>query len=760
MWNIIRDKKEENMKNFKRVSLALLLALVVGLLVFTGCGSSDAKTPPVKVPPQGATDPHPGESVTEVKARYLKDIKSTNRDLNLSNTTISTNLTALTECLYGKDQTLKTDDIVATFGEGARVEDLNQTAGINCNNINIRKIGGTFSGNSLNILYYNINNPITDNEQLLAYVYDEGKSHVVNTNVILGNKVFLLEGEKDGNKEKITGKRHGIYLDPNQDFETRQHTVTRYGQPSTFTYKFFTDNALMKFDIKNPTQTSYIFKSSQIPSSLSGVSKLGSSYRVLENIVDPDNSYISLTALESLADDIKKESEDNKTQVGLTVRVGDSKAVAGKPLVILKNSDMKSIGVLASFAPPHKPESEAGVYELRKYNQTLTSSEKIADGEFYYATQNDGYVYLYKEGSNQIFAYLKDGGSDVSAVAGITLAGNYDEDTHAKAALHGSATRLIDGGSTLPGRKPHLGSGDNAYVSFHYDLQADIGKLFVFGKFGAYKSVQVFKLTGTTGTKIMDNGDAIDNSANPTNEPNNGHINLIAVSGDKIYAERGWWDGNATLGGSCTKKFPHPGAEDTACIFVKYGWLDTTATDANDITVLQYDDVNDSLDSNMSVNNLPYYVARRIAPLASGDKLYISLFKGGTRKTGYVHKLYQFNLADATSVKSSTGRTYFAKTHQSNDGIFEGTVIAFNQTKQTIFNVDTESDLASTADINGKPGFSISALTNGVPLTGVGNLAMLKNDTGNHAFEMFVVDTENSGFKYVDFAPFGDWLYE
>jgi hypothetical protein len=737
------------MKNFKIVGAIF----VAGLLVFSGCGSSDNNKE------EGGE--YAGETAAQIKARYLEYIKATNKDLNLSNTTINTNLIALAECLYSKDKTLTRDDIIATFGSGVREEDLNAT-GINCSNVSIRKVGGTFTGSSLNVLYYSINNPVTDNEQLLAYDYDAGKSYVVNTNVILNKKkIFLHEGEKDGNKEKITGKRYGIYLDPNQNFEIRQHTVIKHGRPSTFTYKFFTDNALMKFDVKNPKSTSYIFKSSQIPSTLSGVTKLGKEYKVLENIVDPDNTYIGLTALESLADDIKGENEDNKTQVGLTVRVSDSKVIAGEPLVILKDSAMMGSGILVSFAPPHNPTSTTGAYELRKYDKTLATFIKIADGEFHYAAQNDTHIYLFKEGSNKIFAYQKDGGTDVTAVAGVTLAGNYDEDIHAKASRHGSSTKLIDGGSTVSGRKPHLWSGNDAYISFHYDLQADIGKAFVFGSFGAYKSVQVFKLTGTTGTKIMDNGDAHDDSATPTNEPNNGHINLIAVSGDKLYAERGWWDGNATLGGSCVKKYPMPTSDSTACFHVKYGWLDTGATaSARDITVLEFDDGNASTDDRMQVNNLPYYVSRRIAPLANGDKLYISLFKGGRKSSGYIHKQYQFNLADASPVKSVIGRTYFVKTHQSDDGIFGGKVIAFSQTAQTIFDADTEVVLSSTASINGKPGFSISASTDGVPLAGVGNFAMLKNNVGNHAFEMFVVDTENGGFKYIDFAPYGGWLYE
>ncbi|NKQ40615.1 MAG: hypothetical protein HF962_03495 [Sulfurovum sp.] len=709
--------------------------------------------------------PHPGETEAEVIARYLKDIQATNRDLNTSDPVISTALAELAKCLYRKDKTLLQADIIATFGSHVREEDLNSTnysTVEGCDTVTIRKVGGTFT-DSQKVLYYTINNPVTGNEQLLAYDYDNKKSQVVNTDVILGHKVFLFEGEKDGGKEKFTGKKFGVYLDPNQNFKDRTHTVnSRYGSYD-INYRFYMDNALMKFDVKNPSRVSYVFRSNQIPAELknSGVSKVGKAFKILENIVDPDNSYVGLKVLDSLADDIRGETEDNKTQAGLTVRVGDSKAVAGTPIAIIKDTDFKSDGLLVLYAPPYIPEQSNGTYTLKKYNASLTTSTTIANGKYYFATENDTHIYLFKEGSDKIYAFGKSADT-LTEVAGVTLAGAYSRDVHAKGSSHGSSTRLIDGGTTLSGRRPHLGSGDDAYVSFHYDLHANIGSAFIFGSFGAYKSAQVFKLTGTTGIKIMDNGDAVDHSSAPTTEPISGHINLIAVSGNKLLSEIGWFDGNATLGGTCRRGYPMPfSMNGKACVHVKYGYVETnTTSSADDITVLEFDDNNASTDDSMVTKNLPYYVARRIGPVAVGDKLYISLFKGGSRRNGYVHQQYQFQLSDMSKVKTVVGRTYFTKTHQANNGIYDGTVIAFSQTQQTIFNVDDNTELADVSDINGKPGFSISALTSGAPLSGVGSLSMLKNNIGNHAFEMFVVDTENGGFEYIDFAPFGGWIYE
>ncbi len=733
-------------------------ALLAGLLVFTGCGSSSNDTDPVKK----VDDPHPGETAEQVKSRYLADIKSTNKDLNLSNTTISTNLTALAECLYDKDKTLDQDDILSTFGSGVREEDLNATSGINCESVTIRKVGGTFTS-SENILYYSINNPITNNEQLLAYDYDNGKAHVVNTNVILKKKVFIYDGVKEGDQAKYNAKKYGLYLDPEVGRTTKTGIKTEDGQDIPYAYNLYTDSALLKFDAKNPTSIESIFTSSQIPTTLknAGVSKLGGDYTVLENIVDVDNSYITLTAFDALADEIAGENEEDKKQVKMTVRLGDSAVVAGDPIVIEKGSDLKTTAVLVSASAPYTPKNSDGVYALMKYDKALSSGTKIADGRYYFATQSDDYIYLHKVGSNKLFAYQK-GTSTLTEVTGITLAGVYDHDIHSLGSRHGSSSDLIDGGTTVSGRNPHLSDGTNGYLSFHYDLQENVGSAFIFGPFGAYKSAQVFKLTAESGIKIFDNGDGADDSLNPANtEPINGHVNLIAVSGDKLYTETGWYDGNATLGGECTAGYPRPmSANGKACVKVKYGYLDTSVTNTvADTTMLNYDDNNNTLDTDMLVTNLPYFVSRRVAPLASGDKLYISLFAGGSKAAGYKYKQYIFDLGESTSTTVKDGRTYFAKTAYGLDGVYDGKVMAWDANTQTI-KTDDGTLLADTSLINGKPGQSISATTDGVPLSGIGTIGMLRNNVGNHAFELFAIDTVNGGIKAVDFAPFGGWIYE
>ncbi|MCH9814527.1 MAG: hypothetical protein K0U47_11370 [Epsilonproteobacteria bacterium] len=726
---------------------------VASLLMWSGCGSS-SHTSATNNPDNNETvDPHPGETALEVKARYLADIKSTNVDLNLSNATINTNLTALVECLYSKDPSLKKDDIIATFGSGVREEDVNATSGIVCKNVTVRKVGGTFS-NSLNVLYYSVDNPVTQNEQLLAYDYANKKAHVINTNVILGDRTFLFEGEKEGEYQKYTGRKFGIYLDPNQEFETRILQGT-YG-PSA--YKFFSNNALMKFDVRNPKQVESFINSTHIPATAVGLTKLGDEYKVFENIVDSNNSYIALTAFDSLADVVAGESDDNKTQANITVRVSDKKAILGRPLVIEKNTDLTTAALFVSEAAPFKPMDGEGVYALKKYNPQLTSKTDIADGRFYYATQNNAYIYFYQEGSDKLQAIAKNGGTALTEVTGITLAGNYALEVHGQGAWHGNFTSVINGAaSTLSGRNESLSKGADAYLAFHYDLHPE-AVVNAFGTSGTYKSVQVFKLTGTSGVKMMDNADGVDQSMDAAldSESIKGHVNLIAVTDDKVYLELGWWDGNDTaVGGDCTDTYMSRGQAKRTCTHLKYGYLDTTVTDAVDITPLMVEG------TPIEAKNLPYYVSRRICPVAVNDTLHISTFNGGSlRSGGYTYNRYSLPLNNETDISTGAGRIYMTKKGENHTGNYKGSIFAWDATISQIYNVENGTQLGDTSSINGSAQGSVSAQTDGIPLAGFGDLAMLKNNDANHAFTLFITDTVNTGTTYVDFAPYGGWIYE
>ncbi len=685
-------------------------------------------------------------------------------DMNLttSNADQFSNAKALAVRFNGEDSSLTQADILASLNS-VQKSDLNVSSVLfNAFDFNVSTVSTepiVFSDN-LKVLYYEIDNPITLNNQLLAYDFTTRRSSVVNTNVILKDRVFIFEGVKDGNKERYTKKSYGMYLDPEQASETRVGT-SRRGQQ--FTYNFFTDNALMKFDASKPSDTAFIFQSSQIPQGLRdlNITKIGNNYEVYENIVDVNNSYVRLDGYNSIPDTIRREDENAKLRSDITVRLGNSKAIAGRPLLVVKDSLMKTSGVLISHAAPFIQNDSNGTYSLKLYNSLLTSSINIANGAFYFATQNDTMVYLYKEGSNQLWSLPKVNGSSLSAVTGITLAGIYNHSTHGKASVHGGPG-ILSSATTLSGLNRNLSDGANAYVAFYYDLHDDIADIFIFGRVGGYKSSQVFKLSGTTGTKIYDNADGVDHSlANALNtEKNTGHINLIAVSNDLLYAEIGWHDGNATLGGTCTSGFPF-GNNSRNCVKVRYGFLDTTVTtDVNDTTPLNYDNSDNTLDKEMQVTNIPYYVSRRVAPFASDGKLYVSLFTGGTRTAGYTHNLYTFNLGETNTSTVKEGRTYFIKSGKGANGDYSGKVISWSKSTSTITRPNGTLVADTSPLTNG--GRSVSARTNGVPLAGVGTIGMLKNDMGSHNFELFAVDgnATSDSFQAVDLAPFGGWIYE
>lgn len=608
---------------------------------------------------------------------------------------------------------------------------------------------------SLKVFYYTVANPKTNNSQLLAYDLSTKKASVVNTNVIFGNKVFMYKGKKEGDKIVYTAKKYGLFLDPSQENETRVKQ-SRYGAT---TYNFYANNALMKFNPLKPSQTNYIFKSSDIPKDLQdkGILKLGKDFNVLENIVDSDNSYANLKAFDSLADLIKGESEDNKKQTNLIVRLSDSKVTQGKALAIIKDNDGKTSSILANIHDVYIPKTEKANFKLVKIAKDLSTKTPITDGEFYYATENNNYIYLFKEESNNLWAYNKTT-DKIFKVNGASLAGKYKHSTHAKAAGHGSNSALIDGATTLSGTNDNLSDKENAYLSFNYDLIPNVGTAYAFGKFGAYKNSQVFKLNELNAIKIFDNGDGIDDSLNENNkEEIKGHINLVATANNKIFAELGWYENNKN---NCSKtiKPPYPPNSKPvqSCINVKYGTLDTmTNNTAKDLTPLKYNQ-NDIL-----VKELPYYIARRIAPVSVNDKVYISTFAGGNSKIGYEYKQYTFDFNSNTTNTENLGRTYFVETAKRENGIYDGDVIIWDKNTQTIKN-STGNTIVSTENINGNKGKSIHAITNGVPLAGIGIVAMLANNIGgaSHSFELFLVDTNKKELHYIDLAPYGGWIYE
>ncbi|PIF03949.1 MAG: hypothetical protein CSA86_04060 [Arcobacter sp.] len=651
-----------------------------------------------------------------------------------------------------KNERLSYDDMLATLAsleEGTITSDDFDVA-----KVKILKVNKDLnSKNNLNVFYYTMANPNTGNDQLLAYNLDNKKASVVNPDLVLGNKVFIYEGRKEGEKVVYTSKKYGLYLDPTVEKVTK----TANGRYGPYTYNFFKNNALMKFNPSKPSQTSYIFKSSDIPANLQnqGIKKLGKEFYVYKNMVDVDNSYVNMKGFDSLADVLAGEKTDDKKQVNLIVRLGDNKVSQGKVVYIVKDINKKTSYVLARVGDVYIPSNGKANYKLVIYDKELKTKEDVANGEgdFYYASNNKEYVYLVKEGSDKIWAFNKTS-KTLEEVSGVSLAGEFKYDVHTRIGSHGSGAQ-IDSGTSLGGARNHLNDEENAYFAFNYELHKNVGEAFIFGKFGAYKSSQIFKLTGTSGIKLFDNGDGVDTSLQEDNkEPIKGHVNLVATKNGKIFVELGYFDE------SCTEKYPSPMMPNAGpkCFGIKYGTLSTQENNKTELNILKFKNSNNET-IDVAKENLPYYIARRIVPVAVNDEVFVTLFNGGTSTTGYKYKQYTFNFTDNTTQKQKSGRTYYVKSAKRGNGIYDGEMIIWDQETQTI--KDSKGDtVIETNNINGNPGFSIHA--GGGAMSGIGRVAMLANNIGGagHKFELFLMDIDAKKMHYIELAPYSSWIYE
>jgi len=609
---------------------------------------------------------------------------------------------------------------------------------------------GTFD-DTLNIMFYELDNPETGNTQLIAYDQNTRKAQVVKNDVIMGDRTFVYSGSRlASGAVRYDARKYGFYLDPNAA-EPEERTYTYYGQPVA--YMFYPDNAIKRFDVASPSQEMTFFDSSMIPASVSDkVSKIGAEYSMMNNILDAENSYLLTEAYEELADPNRDEDPEEKVHTWLTIRLKDSAVVKGVARAIINGSDGTTSKVVVQDMMPHKKSDDSSVKQvsLKVCEADLSSCSAVegASGKYLYATKNTSHLYFYKQGSNKLWAMDKSTPTAaLTEVSGVSLAGTYDHDRHAKGSVHGGSSK-INGFNALSGANKRLSDGGDGYVAFHYDLTTDkIGKTgtaFYNTSVYTYKHAQVFKLTGNSGVKIFDNGDGSDD-IDETTEKVAGHLNLIAIANGKLFMERGWYDGNKTLN-------PDSVCDEGSfsCTNVGYGYVSTSADAANAMTTLK------------EKTGLPYYVSRRIAPFASDGNLYVSVFDGGSKYSGgYRYKLFTYNTADvAAEAVERDGRTFFAPSSEATSGMYTGNVVVWDSKSGTITNVSNGKILGNDV-INGRKAGSVSTETNGVPVGGFGNIMAMKNDTGSHQFQLFTVDLNEAGsLHYVDFAPAGGWIYE
>ena len=203
-----------------------------------------------------------------------------------------------------------------TYVEDSSTEFL--TTGISLIDTNI-----TFS-DSLNIAYYNLANPKTGNDQLIAYDAKTNHHTVVKTDVILGANNFVFGGSKQADKTIYQSRQYGIYLDPTKESEPRTAPNGRGGE---FEYNFYFDNAFKRYDVKNPSSEALIFDASMLSASLkaAGLKVMEGEYKLFNNITDLNNSYVEIKAFEKLPDTLRSESASSLLHAPILIRLSDGK---------------------------------------------------------------------------------------------------------------------------------------------------------------------------------------------------------------------------------------------------------------------------------------------------------------------------------------------------------------------------------------------------------------------------------------------------
>lgn len=694
------------------------------------------------------------------------------------NATIDTNLRSLAAHLTNNIPTdagrtyLVPADVVATISSSgfliaADLESRGDTSNPkgNLNNtafdasrfaVKLVDLDATFS-NTLKLAFYAVNNPLTGNEQLVVHDAVTGTQKVIKTDIILGNRAFVFDGHTEDGKEIYDSRKYGIFLDPSQSKEIR----TGEGRRGTFDYTFYFDNAFKRYDTANPAEETLVYGSSLFPQSLKdqGMTAVADGYTLFNNISDADNSYVELKAFEKLPDTLKGETEGALLHGPLLVRLGDSAMVQGHLIRIIKGDDGKTEGLLTFYEAIHKsgsyPAGEPNRKRLQLCQPDLSSCADITtaggtgDGKFFYQGQNDGYIYLAKHGTATLYAYKKSDQS-LSEVTGVTFPAEFNHKVHTLAgAAHGNGAALRSGFSNLSGSAGSVSDGDNAYVRINYDGDATdpVGEYAFLGDIHVYKHTQILKLSGTTGVKMFDNGDGVDNADDSDAENVVGHANLVAATNGRLFVEIGNYE--AGNGGSCT-----PDEKGYECSSVYYGYLNADSEGKTELdTILKEKTL------------LTYFVSRRIAPYALGDRLYVSTFVTSSRP--YVFTLDEYDIANpGAPLSTSTGRTYFTKTAQRANGVYEGTVLSWDGATGLLTNLSSGETMGVVhgegSVIPGDPAInSVSGLTRGVPVAGIGNLFAIKADPGGHRFFLIAGDVdETNGLEYVDQVPFSSWLYE
>ncbi|MCK5905241.1 MAG: hypothetical protein KAG86_08140, partial [Gammaproteobacteria bacterium] len=214
---------------------------------------------------------------------------------------------------------------------------------------------------------------------------------------------------------------------------------------------------------------------------------------------------------------------------------------------------------------------------------------------------------------------------------------------------------------------------------------------------------------------------------------------------NRLLLEIGNYDGESAKG-SCK-----PDEKGYYCSSLEYGYLNTGTTGAPNLDVSSY-----------NIPKLKFFTARRIAPFAVNDNLYISLLAAeGGKGTSHQYTLHTHSLSDLKATSKLSGRTYVTRSAKRGNGINEGEVLAWDGSTNLLKNLTRNITLGNVNKSTTSAITSTFGRTTGIPLAGIGNLFALRADPGGHQWYLLAgeVDRENR-LETVDHVPGSSWIYQ
>lgn len=186
----------------------------------------------------------------------------------------------------------------------------------------------------------------------------------------------------------------------------------------------------------------------------------------------------------------------------------------------------------------------------------------------------------------------------------------------------------------MPNVVDNLAEGNTGYLLINYNLdtQNAVFTHQVFREAYVYKNAEILKLTGTSASKIYDNGTGTDLANNSGNVALSYNLNLTAVKNGYLFVEAA------------------KPSKDKMNLNYQQGWLNTATTTTKT-----------ALDNAVIDQDIPYFTSMRVPAVAVGDYVYVNETNPTATETR-VYNVYKLPLNAPTASKTSVTPTLAACT--------------------------------------------------------------------------------------------------